>query len=375
MNVYFCDVCGVRVTDVDLHSGHGMRRRNDVICAACLELGHGREWAASHAQKPQMALAGAGNGATANGSAGALLPPPPPLDVARDRARTFDEDEPPAPVTPVVLPAASAAPRTSPEAPLEVDDTAQVPVVHQELSAAAAGFAALTPPQVESRGADDDVDEMPASKLDESGGVQVLPGTDVADADDEEEDGDEDAEKTETAVSNRVDEADRPAKDSRNTPGARSKTSSSRVSKTAKSARSKAKKNPNQGQLILLSAAGLIAILVLGSVAIMKVSKGKHTGGDKIENNYSVQLRDAVTSAKKQAQDAIRANELGKLESAHAAIMNVRPIVNKYEELAKRKGYDDEAIGSAVTAFGYNDLLSMDRDIRDKIAIHKQRQK
>lgn len=45
MKFFFCDVCGVRVSDADLRSGLGMRRRHDVICATCLELGHGRQWA------------------------------------------------------------------------------------------------------------------------------------------------------------------------------------------------------------------------------------------------------------------------------------------------------------------------------------------
>src|SRR4051812_28475888 len=99
MNVYFCDVCGVRVTDVDLHSGHGMRRRNDVICAACIDLGHGKEWVESPAQKRAPAMAGAAAGANGRRPS----PAPRLLDEGRDRARTLDEDVPASPVRPVVV--------------------------------------------------------------------------------------------------------------------------------------------------------------------------------------------------------------------------------------------------------------------------------
>ena len=46
MDIYFCDLCGARVSDIDLRGGHGIRKQYDVICANCLELGHGKEWLA-----------------------------------------------------------------------------------------------------------------------------------------------------------------------------------------------------------------------------------------------------------------------------------------------------------------------------------------
>ena len=44
LSIYFCDVCGTRITDADLRSGHGMLQRYDAICAGCIDLGHGKAW-------------------------------------------------------------------------------------------------------------------------------------------------------------------------------------------------------------------------------------------------------------------------------------------------------------------------------------------
>src|SRR5271167_2908962 len=99
MDIYFCDLCGVRVTDIDLKGGHGLRSGHDVICATCLELGHGKEWLAK--RQPQLkpvpgavstrAGKAASAGAGESRQAAAAL-----LDRARDRARTAEEDQTPA---------------------------------------------------------------------------------------------------------------------------------------------------------------------------------------------------------------------------------------------------------------------------------------
>src|SRR5271169_6040311 len=101
MDIYFCDLCGVRVTDIDLKGGHGLRSGHDVICATCLELGHGKEWLAKRQPQlkpvPGAGAPRAGKAAPAaapaaeSRHAGAAL-----LDRARDRARTAEEDQTPA---------------------------------------------------------------------------------------------------------------------------------------------------------------------------------------------------------------------------------------------------------------------------------------
>ena len=173
LNVYFCDVCGVRVTDVDLRSGHGMLREQDVICATCLEQGHGKEWLASRGvAAPGIQSALAASAATPT------LPAPsanPVIDHARDRARTV-EDRPadaavvpvPVPVVPVPVVPVAVVPTTiadedtgifadrrddlvedepsevlEPARPGAADAVAQARSHSSDFSGAASGFAAL----------------------------------------------------------------------------------------------------------------------------------------------------------------------------------------------------------------------------------------
>ena len=90
MDIYFCDLCGVRVSDADLRAGHGIRSHWDVICGTCLEMGHGKDWL-SQRSKPKAAAAS------------------PTLDAARDRVATLEE-EAPAPVSGRPIRAMTAAP-------------------------------------------------------------------------------------------------------------------------------------------------------------------------------------------------------------------------------------------------------------------------
>jgi len=143
MDIYFCDLCGIRVTDTDLRTGHGIRSRVDVICAGCLDLGHGKEWLAKRAK----------------GKAG-MASPSPTLDAARDRAQTLEADQdapakrapdvvlaatavaaPPRPVTTAVRPAV-AAPAAAPRpaaakgaAPASQVATEEIDVIKVEAAA------------------------------------------------------------------------------------------------------------------------------------------------------------------------------------------------------------------------------------------------
>ena len=147
LNVYFCDVCGVRVTDVDLRSGHGMLRGQDVICATCLEMGHGKEWLA--ARGGEVALAGAVSapqsasqprGAQAandhsrdNASYKKLV------DHARDRAVTVPDEDGDTGTAHLHEPHDAAHVRQ-----LDHEDTGLVDSIPAEFSGAAVSFAALT---------------------------------------------------------------------------------------------------------------------------------------------------------------------------------------------------------------------------------------
>jgi hypothetical protein len=175
MDIYFCDLCGVRVTDVDLRGGHGIRRVDDVICATCLELGHGKEWLVQHNRPRQPSSTSLQPVESSKGTDTAALgarPAPsrparaaaaavkakesPTLDAGRDRARTVEEDEPEIePVAPRIIGdidgIATAATVPDHEAEAEaashgLDDEpvcAPANARRSDFAAAASGFSAL----------------------------------------------------------------------------------------------------------------------------------------------------------------------------------------------------------------------------------------
>lgn len=179
LNVYFCDVCGVRVTDVDLRSGHGMLRDHDVICATCLEMGHGKEWLSARGGEADQngpggpgSLVGAGSAPLAQAArhGNAHL-----LDHARDRAATLEdrddvEDDEGSdtgfahePIQRQLVIADEPQVRQ-----LDHEDTGLVNSIPADFSGAAAGFAALTqsPSRRESDDAHGDVDEDASGEVD-----------------------------------------------------------------------------------------------------------------------------------------------------------------------------------------------------------------
>ena len=174
MDIHFCDLCGVRVTDVDLRGGHGIRKHYDVICATCLELGHGKEWLARHqrsksatvtsqpAHPPAQvtaltpAVANAKAPTVANAKAPAVATPA-IIAHARDRIETFEEEDPSPRVAPQVL-TAEGTPKHVDFGELHSDDHADVADVADpahaanaklegnEFAAAASSFSALAQP-------------------------------------------------------------------------------------------------------------------------------------------------------------------------------------------------------------------------------------
>jgi len=469
MNVYFCDVCGVRVTDLDLHSGHGMRRRNDVICAACLELGHGKGWVANHAQKQQMAFAGAaaavGIAPIAPGPAhdageaneadeashadagpgddhdhpaeialrdhpaeraaappappelelddetsrrsllAAMATPPPALDMARDRLRTLDDDQPPSKVAAIQLdPEPSDLELPAPTALGEptADDTAKVAVLHQELSTAAAGFAALNPPAQDHPAAADDLDEEHvASGIDDSGAQAEIEGEPAEGAT---------AEKAETASNMPITEvptaasraksavsSNRTARgrtnatpsSSRNGTASSSSTSapsstssrSSKVSKSSKStksskSRSQRRAKPGYPPVVVLSAISLVAILFFGSIGIYRVATEAKPAQQTIEVKLGEQLQAAVKDAKAAATTALDNPTIDGLEAAKAKIRAVQDLAAQFSDEAQKgtngaKVWSEDDVDRQMETWGIPDLISLMKNINDREDIIK----
>ena len=163
LNVYFCDVCGVRVTDVDLRSGHGMLRSHDVICATCLEMGHGKEWLS--ARGGDVSLVGAASASSALGSRNGHTHL---LDHARDRAATVEDESGETGIAHEPVQGQLVAHEEPEVRQLDHEDTGLVDSVPADFSGAAAGFAALSQSSVrnESDDADGNVDEDAPDEVD-----------------------------------------------------------------------------------------------------------------------------------------------------------------------------------------------------------------
>jgi hypothetical protein len=398
MNVYFCDVCGVRVTDLDLHSGHGMRRRNDVICAACLELGHGKGWVANHAQKQQMAFAGAGAAVGISEATNAVAEheheleapsakhptPVPAVEMARDRLRTLDDDHPPQVVPPVQLDAALADLELPPappalDEPVATDDTAKVQVLHQELSTAAAGFAALTPPVITKHveEPEDDLQEAHNARLDDSEAAGVL--SDQAATPEQELE----AEKAETASNSAVHEgtavtveSKRKASTSRSAPRGRSNTasSSSKVSKVSKSSKSRSVKRGKPGipPIMLLSAAGIALIVLIGAFVIVHANSGAKETPQTITTKINTDLLNLKKEALAAVADGMSTKDMGKLEEAKAKIRAVKEKAAEFETAATNAHWTEDQINDWMEKNELADLYSQTKTINDQEDILKQ---
>jgi hypothetical protein len=129
MDIYFCDLCGSRVTSVDLRGGIGMHHGDDAICGRCVEMGRGQDWLAGHQSE--------------------VLPEKPPaspvstIDRARDRARTIDKDLAGEPVRPQVIRSVD-----SDEQPMQPIALTPEPVVSLDVPSQVPPRAAV-PPMVE----------------------------------------------------------------------------------------------------------------------------------------------------------------------------------------------------------------------------------
>jgi len=356
MNVYFCDVCGIRVTDVDLKGGHGMRRRHDVICATCLEMGHGKEWA------EKAGLSGRTAVVANESSIKPAVPAASIIDQARDRAATLEDA--PAPVVKVAVeapakPAVVSAP-THTAAPAAAAAVVSRPVldVDDDLGDLAPPALAMTKDKAETEPGLE-INHIPAAgdaasrRKDASG--RHKPGTG----------------KTSKPSSGKTPRPDRSATNRRDQPssgsptpasastvsGEQSKktgTGSTKRTKAAKSGRNKVQGIP---PVIMVTIAGVL-VIVLGGLATMSSqgafsSKEGKTIDQKADlEGMSLAIKDAKTAVNKDPHEATDAQ-------VEQAIASIRSMQSAYGTFANSvKGYWTEAqIDTQLSSMGYADVM------------------
>jgi len=380
MDIYFCDLCGVRVTDADLHAGHGMRDAFDVICSGCLELGHHKEWLNRRAKtKPALAVAGA--------------PATPAFGEKGDRVATLEEGVPPSKVEPKVI-AAEPTP-SGPQVVLPEDHTSttKVPTPGQPsempLAGAASLFSALGSPdhhangtpKTDSRPGEDDDDDL----LDQADQPQVTTTPEPAEspfADNVTND----HEKAETALIAAkgtlgkaateevpaIDDEEVKAKGKNSVKAEPRKSTSSRHSKPStskgKSSRSaRAKGGTDVSRMILMGSFISLGIIVLLFGAVMANKKGlfrsKTTTTVGIDDK---ELKAMVSSTMSKTVAAIRAEDLAQVEAAIVEMEKTQRAVDRFEDTAKRNGNSEDQINYFLERIAkWNDCYAMKRNLND----------
>ena len=225
MDIYFCDECAARVTDADLHRGHGIKKGDVIVCGSCIEKGVGLDRLSEvGAEVPQAtaqpALAGAGALDEIRDRASTSLADP-RMEEPDDLPEIIESDEPeieiPEPVTEDVpaVEAVADEPFTDVEDPFAEEGDEPLPKATEETHAirrtksddivdVASGFSALS--------SDDrtksDIEDLPEDiqPLDES---EEDPYGDVDDFIDEDDEDDliDDADDDDL-IDDLVDEAD-----------------------------------------------------------------------------------------------------------------------------------------------------------------------
>jgi hypothetical protein len=438
MDIYFCDLCGVRVTDIDLKGGHGLRSGHDVICATCLELGHGKEWLAKRQPqlkpvpgpgsgrqgKPAVTAGAASAAAGESRHAAAAL-----LDRARDRARTAEEDQTPAVGVQVLASESDGeedladAGQDTEQSELEQESGAHAELKpeennHTNLAAAASSFSALgaSAPAKDKPASHhtDDLDDQeaaesetqvdahatPAVAIDEpasdspfsfkgAGGKaaagkaaasKAAVGKAEAADDDDDEDGDGErkvSQKDETLPT------DRPPLKVEAKP-ASSITSATKRSST-KNSKAKSPKASGRGPrptkkgsnrtVIILSCITLPFLLIMIYLTVMRGS-GSHGPRQVIKINISEELRHSIADAKQDATSALNASPRvsDKLTAARDKIQAIRPKIDDFESQAKKVGMTDDDIIRAIEAVHWQDTAALIINLNQALVRIKEEQ-
>ncbi len=304
MDVYFCDLCGARVTDTDLSAGQGQRKGFDVICAGCIHQGQGQSWSKAREERRSVASQR--------------------IDAARDRAATLDEDDGPArPPTSIVV--AEAEP--------EVVTTRVEP--SQGLSEMAGGMAAMamSPAPMSSSALERDDGLIEVDDLDDDTGPdqQVRDTAATAPVVNPAAAKSTDRRKTSNRLAAKSPTPVAQAKSGR---VAKSGKASTTTRATAKGTSGKRRTQVGTGQWVMFGVA-IAVIVVLGGLTVYQLGKSKKPVEAVVVKDAALQGQEAVVEAVRQAKDAINAasgsRDKAKLQAALDAIRRAGDASERFE--------------------------------------------
>jgi hypothetical protein len=311
LHIYFCDICGVRVTDVDLRSGHGLVRGHQVMCGTCVGMGHGQAWLQA-APAPQ---------GTAQGSH-------PVIDAARDRAQT------------VADPLLPGTPRQ------DTHDTVRVPSVSNpsDLASVAQSLGAMqTPPKSSSDTVDDVEEVMEASR--DLGEHPAAPFTPPTDAD--ESSALQPAVKPPGSSSSRqVAATSKRGGDSKPRSSASNKPPSSRQTKAKTT---KSIKGPTPSRRIPLPIlVSVIGVLLIG-IGTMTFIRHRDSAASKTGQVIELKdardaLADSIQTARKAMNAALESHTLPDLKQAQTKFHAAQAKVEEFSKQAQMANWTEENV-------------------------------
>jgi hypothetical protein len=389
MDIHFCDLCGVRVTDIDLRGGHGIRKQYDVICGTCLELGHGKEWLAKH-QRAKGATA-ASQPLAAPMAVATNTADSPVIANARDRVRTLEEgDESPA-VAPRTLAAEEPEDGTA-TGELDGEAIAEPAPAHgNQFAAAASSFSALARPEPVAAVGTGDVDDAQQGEglSDESKASPVLAddqdgaGAEAGDSPFgfKEDSGKGPSQKDETLPVDREPlMAEKPA----SSPGTKKPSASASFKRqggasspsTPKASKSRTPKGSGRGKaqsknknILVMSALSIGILTMIMLITISALQKPKKVQ-EVIRLDMSEDLKAAIKDAKISATLALKSKKIDELKAAKAKIQQVQPMIYKFSDEAKaqnKDAWDDEAFGRYLEVVDWPNTNMLIRPLNDEI--------
>jgi len=383
MDIFFCDECSARLTDLDLRAGRGMRRRHDSICVDCVDRGLAKVWLGRVGATPAAAVQQF-NGPAAAAAAVAVAEPD-PISVARDRART-QLDDPFAVEEPAAIPTrAKTAPDTeslavSPRKPQPSTEEVQ-PI--DGLAAAAGSFGALVgssmalPPKGL---VDEPVEPADADEAGVQHGVQAAPAEspfDFVAPTDYDNPG-----KAETAEVEVVDgqAPPKPAKSGsgRQTSQKRSATSSSQAVSSSRrtpkpsSTRRASRQGSNKKIMLLSLVSCAVMVFIFFGFVLPNVNKARKPA-EVIRDEPLVNLKSTIDAARTAGGAGMTSDDLATVERGIAAIRAMQSAFNDFQRKAGSK-WDDNAHGEQLRVMGYYDVMTILKALNDRKGIIERRQ-
>jgi hypothetical protein len=387
MDIYFCDECATRVTDLDLRAGKGMRRRHATICAGCVDQGLAQAWLTRTGGQASASASLQVSASAPSALVASAVATADPISIARDRARTVPDDpfqvDEPAPLKPIERPSNDtdrlpSASTPAPVPPVKVTKTPQ-PQEFDGLASAGGGFGALMNASIPAPppGLVDEPDE-------ESGEAEPAAATPTAEPETpfdfvhpQDADNPGKAETAEVAAVNKADEPkSRTSSGRQQAQGKRSSTTTSKRNVVKPSSTRRASKAMGSKKLMMLTliSCGVMALIFFGLV-LPNVGKSKPNQPEQINEEPYSRFKESVDTAKAACHAALTSDDIAVVRHADLTLHAMMDALTYFQSIADKRGYKEENYEELLRQAGFYDVQSMRKGVKDRMFILEQRGK